>query len=174
MSISDNQIRFVGIKKAHRSAIAMVASKKMILNWQGNYRLMAKNEKGLTISSDAPSPFGDEDSALSPMESVLASLAACSSIYIISILNEQKQKISAFSVEIQTERNEEPLRVFTKIHLMYIIKGKEVSKDVMNKAVAEAEGNYWSVGTMLKKAVHISSSYGYKSKLLSIFVKLRL
>ena len=129
------------------------------LDWKSNYRLVAKNEKGLTVSFDAPLFFGGEESAPSPMENVLASLAACSSIHVLSILKEQNQKISGYSVEIQGQRQEEPPRTFTSIHLNYIIKGKDVSEAVVRNAIADAEGNYWSVGTMLKKAVPVTSSF---------------
>jgi len=69
----------------------MTLSHKMIIEWKGKYRLVAKNEKGLTTKFDAPLLFGGEEYALSPMENVLASLAACSSIHIISTLKEQEQ-----------------------------------------------------------------------------------
>jgi putative redox protein len=81
----------------------MSISQKMIIDWKGNYLLVAKNNKGLTVSFDAPLLFGGEESALSPMENVLGSLAACSSIHIISILKEKEQKMCDFSVEIQAE-----------------------------------------------------------------------
>jgi putative redox protein len=137
----------------------MTISQKMVIDWQGNYRLVAKNKKGLTVNFDAPLFFGGEESALSPMENVLASLVACSSIHVLSILKEKKQAISGYCVEIQAERKEEPPRTFTSIHLKYIIKGKDLSEVVVKNAISEAEGNYWSVGTMLKKAVPITSLY---------------
>lgn len=93
------------------------------------------------------------------MENVLASLAACSSIHVISLLKEQEQKISDYSVEIEGHRKEEPPRTFIGIHIKYIIKGKDVSEAIVRNAISEAEGNYWSVGTMLKKAVPITSSF---------------
>ena len=62
-------------------------------------------------------------------------------------------------MEIQGQRQEEPPRTFTSIHLNYIIKGKDVSEAVVRNAIADAETNYWSVGTMLKKAVPITSSF---------------
>ena len=137
----------------------MTLTKKMVIDWKGNYRLVAKNEKGLTVNFDAPIPFGGEESALSPMENVLASLAACSSIHLISLLNEQGQKVSGYSVEVQAERDEEPPRTFTKIHIHYLIKGSNLNRTVIKKAVETAEGNQWSVGTMLKKAVPITSTF---------------
>lgn len=137
----------------------MTFSHKMVMEWQGNYRIVAKNEKGNMVKFDAPIFFGGEESALSPMENVLASLAACSSIPIISTLKEQEQKISSYIVKIEAERKEEPPRTFTKIHLEYIIKGTDISEAVVKKAILDTENNYWSVGTMLKKAVPISTSF---------------
>jgi uncharacterized OsmC-like protein len=67
----------------------MTLTKKMVIDWKSNYRFVAKNEKGLTVNFDAPIHFGGEESSLSPMENVLASLAACSSIHLMSLLNEQ-------------------------------------------------------------------------------------
>ncbi len=45
----------------------------MVVEWRGNYRLEANNEKGLTVKFDAPKEHGGEETALSPMENVLAS-----------------------------------------------------------------------------------------------------
>ena len=137
----------------------MTLTKKMVINWTSNYRFVAKNERGLTVNFDAPKPFGGEESALSPMENVLASLAACSSIHLISLLKEQKQKVSGYSVEVQAEREEEPPRTFTKIHIHYIIKGSDLDRSLVKTAIETAEGKHWSVGTMLKKAVPITSSF---------------
>lgn len=131
----------------------------MVLSWKGNYRFTAKNEKGLTVGFDAPLFFGGEESAPSPMENLLASLAACSSIHVISLLKEQEQKISEYSVEIEGERKEAPPRTFLGIHIKYIIKGKDIKEEIVRNASADAQENYWSVGTMLKKAVPISTSF---------------
>jgi putative redox protein len=137
----------------------MTLTKKMIIAWTSNYRFVAKNEKGLTVNFDAPIPFGGEESALTPMENILASLATCSSIHLISLLNEQEQRVSDYHVEVQAERQEEPPRTFTKIHIKYVIKGTDINREVVKSAIEAAEGNYWSVGAMMKKAVVITSSF---------------
>jgi uncharacterized OsmC-like protein len=62
----------------------------MVLDWQGNYRFIAKNEKWLSVNLDAPTPNGGEETALSPMENVLASLAACSSYHVVTILKKKR------------------------------------------------------------------------------------
>jgi hypothetical protein len=60
------------------------------MEWKGNYRFEARNEKGLSVSFDAPIPHGGEETALSPMENVLASLAACSSFHALTITKKEE------------------------------------------------------------------------------------
>ncbi len=137
----------------------MSSAKKMVLAWQGNYRFIAKNEKGLSVNFDAPIPNGGEETALSPMENVLASLAACSSYHVVSILRKKRQDFSDYLVELTADRKDEPPRVFTNIHLKYIIKGKNISKEAVQSALSLSEEKYCSVRGMLKNAVKITSSY---------------
>ena len=139
--------------------MVMPTVKKMVLNWLGNYRFIAKNEKGLSINFDAPIANGGEETALSPMENVLASLAACSSYHVVSILKKKRQNFSDYSVEMAADRRDEPPRVFTSIHLKYIIKGKNISKEAVESAIRLSEEKYCSVGGMLKNTVKITSSY---------------
>jgi putative redox protein len=120
---------------------------------------MAKNEKGLSVSFDAPIPNGGEETALSPMEIVLASLAACSSYHVVSILRKKRQNLSDYWVEMTADRRDEPPRIFTNIHLKYIIRGKNISKEAVETAIRLSEEKYCSVGGMLKNAAKITSSY---------------
>ncbi len=138
----------------------MSSVKKMVVEWKGNYRLEGKNEKGLTVNFDAPREHGGEETALSPMENVLASLAACSSFHVLTILQKKRQKVSEYSVEATAERREDPPpRVFTKIHLKYKVKGQNISSQAVESAIKLSEEKYCSVGGMLQKAVSITSSF---------------
>jgi len=134
--------------------------KKMVVEWKTNYQLEARNEKGLSVKFDAPIDHGGEETALSPMENVLASLAACSSFHVLRILKKKRQNICNYSVEATAERREDPPpRVFTKIHLKYIVKGLKINPDAVKKAIELSEEKYCSVGGMLKESVEITSSY---------------
>lgn len=138
----------------------MHSTKKMVIDWKSNYKLEGRNEKGLVVKFDAPIEHGGEETALSPMENVLASLAACSSFHVLRILQKMRQKISNYSVEATAERREDPPpRVFTKIHLKYIVNGHKIDSKAVDKAIGLSEEKYCSVGGMLKKAVEITSSY---------------
>ncbi len=138
---------------------ALSSTKKMVVEWKGNLRLEAKNEKGLTVKFDAPKEHGGEETALSPMENVLASLASCSSFHVLTILKKKRLKVTGYSVEVTAERREEPPRVFTRIHLEYIVKGLNITSEVVESAIKLSEEKYCSVGGMLKQAVPITSSF---------------
>ena len=137
----------------------MSSTKKMVVEWKGNLRLTAKNEKGMSVNFDAPIPHGGEETALSPMENVLASLAACSSFHVLNILKKKRITVTGYSVEAAAERREDPPRVFTKIHLKYIVKGENITPHAVETAIKLSEEKYCSVGGMLKKAVSITSSF---------------
>ena len=137
----------------------MATTKKMVVEWKGNLRLTAKNEKGISVNFDAPKEHGGEETALSPMENVLASLASCSSFHVLTILKKKRLKVTAYSVEATAERREEPPRIFTKIHLKYIVKGENIPEHAVESAIKLSEDKYCSVGGMLQKAVPITSSF---------------
>jgi len=133
--------------------------KRIVLNWKGKFRFEAKNEKGLSANFDAPVKYGGDETALTPMETVLASLAGCTSFDVVSILKKKRQNISAYSVETEAERTDEPPEVFTKIRITYIIKGKNISKEAVEKAIQLSHDKYCSVGAMLRKTAEIITSY---------------
>ena len=133
--------------------------KKMNLEWKGNFRFEVKNEKGLTVKFDAPAKYGGEETSPSPMETLLACLAGCTSYDVMSILRKKRQNISGYWVEAEAERAEEPPEVFTKISIKYIVKGKNVSKDAVERSIQLSMEKYCSVGAMLKKTAEIQTSY---------------
>jgi len=138
----------------------MYSEKKMIVNWKTKYQMEAENEKGLTLKFYAPLTHGGKESALSPMENVLASLAAYRSFHVLTILKKKRQNLTQYTVEATAKRREEPPpRVFTKIHLKYIIKGQNIDPEAVEKAIELSEEKYCSVGGMLKKVAEITSSF---------------
>lgn len=96
--------------------------------------------------------------AVGPMEGVLLSAAGCSTIDIVMILEKMRQSLESISVQVEGTRQEEIPRVFTDIHLHYILKGKLKDKKVA-EAVDLSINKYCSVVLMLAKAVKVTTSY---------------
>ena len=133
--------------------------KKIALEWKGNFRFEAKTPSGLTVNFDAPKKYGGDETAPSPMETLLACLAGCTSFDVVNILKKKRQSISGYWVEVEGERREEPPEVYTKIQIKYKIKGKNVSKEAVERAIQLSTEKYCSVGAMLKKTAEITTSY---------------
>lgn len=141
----------------------MTSVKKINLQWEKNYQLVAKNEKGLSVRFDTSTEFGGEETALTPMENVLASLAACTSYDVLMILKKKRQNVTAYSVEATAERREDPPpKIFTKIHLNFLITGENVSPEAVKRSIDLSMDTYCSVGGMLKQVVPITYSFEIK------------
>ena len=101
-----------------------------------------------------------EKSAASPMEMVLMGVGGCSSVDVISILKKTRQDITDCVVEIQAERADAVPAVYSKIHLHFIVTGKDVKESQVKRAVDLSADKYCSVAIMLGRGgVEITHSY---------------
>ena len=102
---------------------------------------------------------GGTDTAPSPVEMLLLSLGACSGIDVVSILQKARTPAESFHIEIAAERSEAHPRVFTKIHLTYVVKGKGIKEAALARAIELSEEKYCSVSAMIRDVANITSSY---------------
>lgn len=96
--------------------------------------------------------------AVGPMEGVLLSAAGCSTIDIVMILDKMRQPLESIEVQVEGPRQEGIPRIFTNMHMHYILKGKLKDKKV-KEAIDLSIEKYCSVVIMLAKALEISTSY---------------
>jgi|TARA_B110000879_G_C11166384_1_gene511446 putative redox protein len=96
--------------------------------------------------------------AVGPMEGVLLSAAGCSTIDIVMILEKMRQPIESIEVQVEGTRQDPIPRIFTHMHLHYILKGNLKDKKV-KEAVDLSIDKYCSVVIMLAKVIEISTSY---------------
>jgi len=102
---------------------------------------------------------GGTDTAPSPVEMLLLSLGACSGIDVVSILQKARTPAESFRIEIAAERSEAHPRVFTKIHLTYVVKGKGIKETALARAIELSEEKYCSVSARIRDVANITSSY---------------
>lgn len=105
--------------------------------------------------------IGDEDSsgAYSPMELMLLSLAGCTAMDVISILEKKRQNVTAFRVRAHGERASEHPKVFTSIHLDYDVTGHGVEEPAVTRAIELSQTKYCPAYAMLVPVVPITTSY---------------
>ncbi|WP_108652889.1 OsmC family protein [Dongshaea marina] len=128
---------------------------KAKVKWIDEMQMQGTTESGHSLIMDGSNP----GNGASPMEMVLMAAGGCSTIDVVSILQKARQEISDCQVEIDSERADSTPRVFTKIHLHFIVTGNKLSEKQVARAVELSMEKYCSVSLMLEKALTISHSY---------------
>ncbi|MCP4419874.1 MAG: OsmC family protein [Chloroflexi bacterium] len=96
----------------------------------------------------------------SPMEFLLAGVAGCTAMDVISILQKMRQKIDEFSVEIFGVRAEEHPKVYTEVEITFVVRGESINPKNVARAVELSETTYCSASQMFQRAgVKIQTSY---------------
>lgn len=128
---------------------------KAQVKWIDDELFIGTSESGHTIVLDANAG----SLAPSPLESVLISLGGCSSVDVVSILQKARQNITGCSVEISATRVDTVPKLFSDIHLVFIIEGSDVSEKHVERAVNLSADKYCSVALMLNKSVNITHEF---------------
>jgi putative redox protein len=131
----------------------MIASSE----WKEGMLFEGRSESGHAIAFDATP---EHATGPSPMEAVLAALCGCTSVDVVSILQKKREPITGLTVSATAEQAPTPPRIFTRIHLVYRIRGK-VSQKAAEDAVTLSKEKYCSVSLMLEKAAEIDYSIEY-------------
>jgi len=128
---------------------------KAHVKWIGEELFLGTSESGHTLILDA----NGGNLAPSPLENVLISLGSCSSVDVVSILQKARQDISGCTVEISGTRVDTVPKLFSEIHLHFIITGKDVKEKHVERAVALSADKYCSVALMLSGNVKVTHAF---------------
>jgi putative redox protein len=103
----------------------------------------------------------DEENAtgLSPSELLLLALGGCTSVNVISILHKKRQVVTGLDVHITGQQDADPPWTFRQIHLEYVIRGREISEQAVQRAIQLSEEKYCSVGATISGVAQLTSSY---------------
>ena len=131
---------------------------KVYLKQVDRYALVAKGESNHWVSID--DEVGDwTASASSPMELMLMSIAACSAMDVISILEKRRSTFTNLVIEVDGVKRDEHPRIYTSIHLKYIVSGMGVKPKDVERAIKLSEEKYCSAIGMVKDTAKMSSEY---------------
>jgi len=98
------------------------------------------------------------NSAAGSMEILLAALGSCTATDLVIILAKKRQKLESLEVEVSGERAEEPPRVWTKLEIVYRLRG-QLDEKAVRDTIELSENKYCSVAAMLKKTAPITFRY---------------
>lgn len=110
---------------------------------------------GFILPMGASVDVGGEDDGFRPIELLLVGLAGCTAMDVISILQKKRQDVSAFEVRAHTERATDHPKVFKHVTLEFWVKGKNIDRAAVERAVDLSATKYCSAQAMLVKATPI-------------------
>lgn len=131
---------------------------KSKITWVSGKTFTGQTETGHSIvigtaDGDAPKP------GPSAMELVLMGAGSCSAWDVVEILRKARQNIDDVIVELEAERAEEPPKVFTRIHLHFIVKGRNVDPKRVERAIALSVEKYCSATAMLQATAAVTHDF---------------
>ena len=122
---------------------------KARVKWVEGMTFIGESESGHAVVMDAAPDVGGRNLGPRPMEMLLLGTGGCSSIDVMLILQKMRQQVSDCHVEIEAERAESEPKVFTKIHLHFVVKGRDIKAEAVEKAVKLSAEKYCSASIML-------------------------
>lgn len=133
---------------------------KARVQWVEDVKFIAESGSGHALVVDGPPDHGGRNMGPRPMELLLMGLGSCSNFDVVSILKKSRQEFSSCEVLIDSERAEVEPKVFTKINLKFLVKGRNLKESVVQRAVDLSMEKYCSASIMLSRAgVEISHSF---------------
>ncbi len=133
-----------------------MTKEKVEITWLENMAFKA-DVHGHELIIDAGEQVGGENRGPRPKPLMLAALAGCTGIDVVSILKKMRLEFEDFSVSVEGDLTEEHPKQFTKMHVIYAFKGKNLPLDKIQKAVNLSEERYCGVSATYRKAFEITS-----------------
>lgn len=129
------------------------------VRWIENAAFMAEAGSGHAMVVDGSESIGGRNLGPRPMELMLMSVGSCSAVDIVQILKKARQPVTGCEIKVSGKRAETDPKVFTAIHLHFIVSGAGLSENHVKRAVQLSAEKYCSASIMLGRAATISHDY---------------
>ena len=129
------------------------------VNWVDGLLMVGKSDSGHTITMDGPPESGGENLGVRPMEMLLLGVAGCTMIDVVTTLKKMRQDLSHLETKINAERATDHPKVFTDIHIQFVVKGKDLDPKKVDKAITLSAEKYCSASIMLGETATISHDF---------------
>ena len=135
---------------------------KVRVKWIEDVAFMGESETGHAVVMDGAPENGGRNIGMRPMEMLLLGMGGCTSFDVVTILKKSRQDAVDCVAEISAERSDEIPKVFTKIHVHFVVTGNDLNEKQVARAVSLSAEKYCSASIMLSKSVEITHDYEMK------------
>jgi putative redox protein len=132
---------------------------KVRVKWVEGMTFLGETENNHAVIMDTKAEFGGNDRGPNPMQMLLLGVGGCTSIDVVQILRKQRQDVRDCVAEIEAERADEAPRVFTRIHIHFVVRGRGVKADKVHEAIRLSAEKYCSASIMLGKTAAITHDF---------------
>lgn len=131
------------------------------INWMPGTGMgfVAQTGSGHFLTMDGAPDGGGHNLAPRPMETVLAGTGGCTAYDVVLILKRGRHNVTGCQVKITSERAEKDPKVFTKIHMHFIVSGQGLAAAAVERAIALSHEKYCSASIMLGKTADITTGF---------------
>ena len=114
---------------------------------------------GHRVALDVAPEVGGQNLGLRPMELVLLGLGGCTAIDVLHILRKGRQTITDMRVELDAERADDVPKVFTRVHLHFVLTGAGLDPHKIERAINLSASKYCSASMMLNKTAEMTHDF---------------
>lgn len=132
---------------------------KTTIKWIDGMMMMGESASGHSVVMDGPEEFGGKNLGIRPMEMMILGMGGCTTIDVISTLEKMREKVTNCRAEITSDRAESHPKVYTNIHIHFIIEGKNLNDKKVSKAITLSSEKYCSASIMIGKTANISHDF---------------
>jgi putative redox protein len=132
---------------------------KTKIKWMQDVSFKGSSESGHEVVLDGPKELGGKDLGMRPMEMMLIGMGGCTSFDVVTILKRSRQQITGCIAEIEATRADKIPKVFTSIHIHFLIKGIDLQEKAVERAIELSANKYCSASIMLGKSVKITHDF---------------
>lgn len=129
------------------------------VRWHDGMSFIAETGSGHMVAMDGAPEAGGRDLAPRPMELLLAGAGGCTAFDVVMILKRGRQEISGCEVQLSAERAEADPKVFTHINLHFVVTGKDLKADAVERAIKMSAEKYCSASIMLGKTAAMTHTW---------------
>ena len=132
---------------------------KCRIKWLDHMSFVGESGSGHSVVMDGAPDAGGRNLGVRPLEMLLLGLGGCTTFDVVSILRKSRQQLVDCEVEIEAERADDIPKVFTKIHLHFIVSGSDLDQGKVAKAIDLSADKYCSASRMLEKTAAITHDF---------------
>ena len=132
---------------------------KSRVKWIENVCFMAEADSGHALIMDGSPDIGGRNLGPRPMELLLMGAGGCTSVDVVMILQKSRQDVTGCEVEISAERAAEHPKVFTHIHMHFLVRGRDLKPEIVARAIKLSAEKYCSASIMLGQTAEMTHDF---------------